>query len=170
MPLEPMAARLLALVLLLAPAAARADSPIREGGTGRPFSLSLAAGAAVPSTAATAPVAGPRTFVELTAAWWASETFQGVASVGWRGPDRSLELLAGPAARSGFYPMSVSLALQLGAVIAPGGTTHPVLVPRLGADLRLGNHALVGMGYAIDLRLDTMGIVHCVYLDLGWRF
>ena len=73
-------------------------------------------------------------------------------------------------ARSGFYPMSVSLGLQAGALLLPGAAPRPVLTPRLGADLRLGPHALVGMGYALDLRLDTFEVVHRVYLDLGWRF
>lgn len=158
--------RLLVIVTLAAglPGLARAEAHAREWVAG----LDLGA-----SIADRGPLAGldegPPLYLGVTAGYAPWRWLLLEASGGWLANDGSLAALAGPRLRTGYYPISASLALKAGAVFLQTGVRFD-LSPEVGAELRIGGRGLLGLGYAVDFVVGDPVLYHRVFLRGGYWF
>jgi hypothetical protein len=171
---------LLMVAVLAGPAAAlaqergRTDGPegseYGKGGYSRAgggnFSLGLDWGAALEG----GPASGPPLFVGVTAGYWGDEWFVLEASGAYLLNSERVNLLVGPRFRTAFWPVSFSVGLKAGAITSPAQGLRFGLSPELGFDTVVGDHVLLGLGYALDLPLGGLGAAHRIFMKIGYRF
>lgn len=172
-------------VLALAPLAAaqstggRTDGPegaeVGHGGYtsqgGGKFSLALNWGASIQETQPLSGAGGTAPlFVGVTGAYWADDLFLLEVSGQYLLNNGRVNLLVGPKARTGFYPISLYIALKAGAILIPNAGLRFGLSPEIGADVLVRRKVMLGLGYAPDFAIGGNGTNHRIFLNLGYRF
>lgn len=136
----------------------------QRAGGGR-YSLTLNWGASLQDGKSSPPL-----FFGATGSFWADDWFVLDLSGSYLLNSGRLNLLAGPKLRTAFAPISGFIALQAGAMVVPESGLRFGLSPQLGGDLMMGDHLLLGLGYALDLPIGGDGAGHRVFMNVGYRF
>jgi hypothetical protein len=138
------------------------DSP----NTGK-VSLQLDWGAAV----ATPVNIGTPLFLGLTGGYWMGD-WMALEATGLYifSNSGAFEAMVGPRFRTGSYPVGFSLGVKGGAFIPSAGVVRFLLSPQVGADVMINRNLLLGLNYALDLPIGSGGVIHRVYMNVGYRF
>ena len=174
----------LAALTLAAPAFAqntggRTDGPegseIGHGGYtsagGGKFSLALNWGASIQENAPlSGAVARAPLFVGVTGSYWADELLILELSGQYLFNNNRVNLLVGPKARTGFYPISLYIAFKAGAIFIPNVGLRFGISPEIGADVLIRSKATLGLGYAPDFAIGGNGTNHRIFMTVGYRF
>ncbi|MFL5321176.1 MAG: hypothetical protein ACJ790_16065 [Myxococcaceae bacterium] len=156
----------------------RTDGPegseIGHGGyssaSGDRFSLALNWGASVQESQPLTPTSAPL-FVGVTASWWADQILVLDLQGQYLFNNSRVNVFVGPRVRTGFYPISLYLALHAGPIIIPGLGVRFGVSPEIGADLLIKRHVTLGLGYAPDLAIGgDAAFNHRIFMNVGYRF
>lgn len=138
---------------------------------GGKFSLSLNWGASMQETQPLSGAGGTAPlFVGLTGGYWLDDLFVMEVSGAYLFNNNRVNLLMGPKARTGFYPISLYIGLKAGAILIPNGGLRFGLSPEVGADIVIRRKFLLGLGYAADFAIGGTGTNHRVFMNVGYRF
>ena len=150
-------------------------SEVGQGGYtsagGGKFSLSLNWGASIQEsqplsgTGGTAPL-----FVGLTGGYWLDEQFVLELSGQYLLNNGRVNLLVGPKARTGFYPISLYVGLKAGAIFIPNAGLRFGLSPEVGADILIRRKFIMGLGYAPDFAIGYGNTNHRIFMNIGYKF
>jgi hypothetical protein len=112
-------------------------------------------------------------FVGGTVGYWANDWFIVTGNVNYLFNNKALSFLVGPRFRTATYPVSAFFGARAGAMVPTqeGGSTRFALSPEAGADLLLGDHLILALGYALDIPVSSDIVLnHRVFMNVGYRF
>ncbi len=82
--------------------------------------------------------------------------------------------LVGPRFQTGFWPVSASAGVKGGLAIVPDFGIRFAISPQVGAEMLIGDRLVLGLGYALDIPVDTRDstvvLSHRPHMNMGFRF